>query len=211
MKYLVRTTLLFMFTLFALLPGSAAAQAKMETTTFQVNVTTPNGNAIIGAVVIERTCATTETTSRLKFNGMINGKPQTYTANIIERWLGNGREEIEVVSHDWKGTVYGQAVPTKFTVVQTSPGLVTVAGIPLAVAQPLQAPCSGQLSNTVTMAGQGTAPIATLPNTAGDGLVFHPFVLAALLMGAGGGLIGLSRLLRDPRMPRVSDIQSDGV
>jgi len=199
-----------MFTLFALLPGSAAAQAKMETTTFQVDVTTPNGNAIIGAVVIERTCGATETTSQLTFNGMINGKPQTYAAHVIERWLGNGREEIEVLSHNWSGTVYGQAVPTRFTVVQTSPGLVTVAGIPLAVSEPLQAPCSGQLMNSVTMAGQGAAPIAMLPNTAGDGLVFHPFVLAALLIGGGAGLIGLSRLLREPRMPRVTDTQSHG-
>lgn len=210
MNYIVRTTLLFMFSLFAVLPGSAAAQAKTETTTFQVNVTTPSGNAIIGAVVIERTCAATQTTSGLTFNGMINGNPRTYTANVVERWLGSGREEVEVLSHNWGGTVFGGAVPTTFPVVQTSPGLVTVAGIPMAVAQPLQAPCSGQLSNTVTMAGQGTTRITMLPNTAGEGLIFHPLVLTALLIGGGCGMIVLSRLLRDPRMPRVTHSQGQG-
>jgi hypothetical protein len=143
------------------------------------------------------------------FNGMVNGHPATFSGRVIERWLGNGREEIEVLSTDLSGLVVGKLPVRKILIAQTGANLITVEGLPVAIDGTLEPPSSGRTDYTATNAGQGTRAILSLPNTASnidiEGLrhwLLQPFVIAGLLIAVGGLLILASRLLRDrPNAP----------
>jgi uncharacterized Zn-binding protein involved in type VI secretion len=178
-----------------LLPTLAAAQERTETVTFQLNGTTPLGTSIIGTLVAHRNCGATETNTDMRFNGMVNGAPATYTARAIEHWLGNGQETMDIVSTSIKGNVLGQSPIRTINVVQTGPGMVTFAGVPAAINGDLEAPCSGKTSYTVTNAGQGMQLISQLPNTAGNEPL-QPFAVVGGLVVAGLSLIVASRKLR---------------
>jgi hypothetical protein len=134
---------------------------------------------------------------------MVNGHPATFSGRVIERWLGDGKEEIEVLSTDLTGLVIGKLPVRKILIAQTGANLITVEGLPVAIDGTLEPPCSGRTAYTATNAGQGTRAILSLPNTASnidmEGLwqwLSQPFALVGLLIAVGGLLILASRLLR---------------
>jgi hypothetical protein len=190
----------------SLLPTLAAAQqTARETVTIQINGRTPAGTSIIGVVVAKRTCGAI-VESDVTFNGMVNGHPATFSGRVIERWLGDGQEEIEVLSTDLAGLVVGKLPVRKILIAQTGANLITVEGLPVAIDGTLEPPCSGRTAYTATNAGQGTRAILSLPNTTSnidtEGLwhwLLQPFAVAGLLIAVGGLLILASRLLRDRR------------
>jgi hypothetical protein len=187
-----------------LLPALATAQPIAgETVTIQINGRTPAGTSVIGVVVAKRSCGET-VESDVTFNGMVNGHPATFSGRVIERWLGDGREEVEVLSTDLAGLVVGKLPVRTILVAQTGANLITVEGLPVAIDGKLEPPCSGRTAYTATNAGQGTRAIRSLPNTASnvdiEGLrnwLLQPFAIAGLLAALGGLLILISRLLRD--------------
>jgi uncharacterized Zn-binding protein involved in type VI secretion len=187
-----------------LLPTIAAAQqVARETVTIQINGRTPAGTSVIGVVVARRSCGAT-VESEVTFNGMINGLPAAFSGKVIEHWLGDGKEEVEVISTDLAGLVVAKLPVRKILVAQAGANLVTVEGLPVAIDGVLEPPCGGRTSYTATNAGQGVRTILTLPNTASNTDVegpqyelFQPLMVAGLLVGAGILLILASRLLRE--------------
>jgi uncharacterized Zn-binding protein involved in type VI secretion len=178
------------------LPSTSAAQGTIETVVVQIDGTTPFGTHMIGTVVVKRDCSTTNSfRSEASFNGMMNGRPVAFSGTMIERWLGNGSEEIEVLSTDIQGTVNWKPPVRTFTIVQTGPNSVTVEGIPAAISGKLEPPCSGRTAYVVTNAGQGSTQIASLPNTASEavppqGPAALPFALTiGLTAGLGAALL----------------------
>jgi hypothetical protein len=203
MKRFLHSTLIVLgMVLVALLPAIAAAQQSTETVTVQVSGQTPLGTAVIGTIVLQRTCGSS-TTSNVTFNGMVNGHPARFTGTVRENWLGNGKEEVEVLSTDLKGLVLGASPLRKILLVQTGANTIAVDGIPVAIDGTLVQPCGGRTSYTVTNVGQGARTIQQLPNTASTQIVDHaqwlmqPYVLSGLFIGAGALLLLVSRLLRD--------------
>jgi len=200
----LRLVTLIVLSIIAVLPTIAAAQqVTRETVTVQIDGRTPAGTSVIGVVVAKRSCGAI-VESDVTFSGMVNGLPAAFSGRVIERWLGDGKEEVEVISTDLTGLVVGKLPVRKILVVQTGPNLITVDGLPVAIDGKLEPPCSGRMAYTATNAGQGTQTILRLPNTASDtdieGLrhwLFQPFVSAGLLIGLGSLLILASRLVRD--------------
>jgi hypothetical protein len=194
-----------------LLPTLAAAQqVAKETVTIQINGRTPAGTSVIGVVVAKRSCGAT-VESEVTFNGMVNGLPAAFSGRVIERWLGDGKEEVEVISTDLAGLVVGKLPVRKILVAQTGANLITVEGLPVAIDGTLEPPCSGRTAYTATNAGQGAQIILQLPNTASNsdiaGLrrwLAQPFTIAGMLVGAGSLLLLASRLLRDRPDARAS-------
>jgi hypothetical protein len=209
---LVTLILLSIIAIAALPTIAAAQQVVRETVTIQINGRTPAGTSVIGVVVAKRSCGAT-VESDVTFNGMVNGLPAAFSGRVIERWLGNGREEIEVISTDLAGLVVGKLPVRKILVAQTGANLVTVEGLPVAIDGTLEPPCGGRTAYTATNAGQGARTILALPNTASnidtEGLrhwLLQPFVIAGLLVGLGSLFILASRLLRDrPEAPAVRE------
>jgi len=185
-------------------PSVSAAQANIETVIVQIDGTTPLGTRMTGTIVVRRDCSVTnDFYSTATFNGMMNGKPVTFSGTMIERWLGNGREEIEVLSTDIQGRVNGRPPVRKFLIVQTGPNSVTVEGIPAAIDGDLEPPCSGRTSYVATNAGQGSTQITSLPNTASQAVAqqaaWLPLLAGALALTAG---LGAALLIRSQRKAR---------
>jgi hypothetical protein len=151
---------------FSLAPAPSAAQQspRTETVVVQLSGRTPAGTSVIGTIVARRTCANVVTTA-VSFNGMVNGLPARFSAQVIERWLGPGREDVEVISTDLRGIVNGLSPIRTYRLSQSSPNLIFLDGVPVAIDGLLQEPCSGRLTYIVTNAGQLNLPITSLPNT----------------------------------------------
>lgn len=182
----------------ALIPTLLAAQSQHETITAQVNLTAPGGTKIIGTVVARRSLGAT-VTAEWSFNGMVNGVPSKAAGTAAERWNGTTGATIELTSiEEWQGPV-GKPALSPVAITQAGSGVISVAGVPLAIGGNLPAPGQGSTNLVLTNAGQGSRPIAQLPNTAGMPLLFHPFVLTGILIGAGVALILLSRRWNAPR------------
>jgi hypothetical protein len=146
--------------------------------------------------VVQRTCDNV-ITSDVVFNGTVNGLPARFSGKVIERWLGPGRQEVEVLSTDLNGLVINLPPIRTFTLTQTSPNIVFLDGLPIAINGTLEEPCSGRLSYIVTNIGQATAPITSLPNTTNiPGWLLHPYIITAGLISSGLLLIGLGRMLK---------------
>ncbi len=181
----------------ALLAGSpqraAAAGLPQEVVTVLVDVTSPGGTSVVGTLAVVRGC-TAETQAEYVFNGTVNGLPAYAEAAGIERWTGDGHADITITTvRDWH--IAGVA-PNVLTigVLQTAPGLLGVNGVPLAVDQLLQAPCSGPTTYTVRNAGAGQLSILTLPNTGAGNSPPATAATTPVLVGVGL-LVGLSSSL----------------
>ncbi|MDP9314590.1 MAG: hypothetical protein M3R24_27550 [Chloroflexota bacterium] len=185
----------------ALIPTLLAAQSQHETITAQVNITTPGGTKIIGTVVGQRALGATVSTD-WSFAGMVNGVPAKAAGTAVERWNGNASATLELTSiSEWQAPAPKPAL-ISVPVTQVGSGVASVAGIPFAIGGALPVPGQGSMSFAVTNSGQGSKPITQLPNTAGMPLLFHPFVLTGILVGAGLGLILVSRRWSEPRAGR---------
>lgn len=197
--------LIGLLSVLALLPRTVMAQEPVtETITVQVNVTLPTGNAVIGTIVAQRTYGA-EVVITGTFNGMLDGKPFSVSGSAIEHWVSDTQVAVEVTSINVPGMAQANSLLRTYQVVQSSPGLVLVEGMPIAVDAPLVPPRRGTASvqsanYTVTNAGAGPQILTQLPNTAG-GIGGHPFVMAGLLVAVGSGLLLVSRLLREPQHP----------
>ena len=173
---------------------ASAQQQTTETVIIQIDGQTPAGTSVIGTVVLKRNCSANETKSEASFNGMMNGQPATFSGAVIERWLGNGTEEIEVLSTDIKGIVHGNVPVRKILLVQLAPNSISLDGIPVAINGTWEPPCGGRTSYVVTNAGQGTRSILQLPNTAAE--LIQPqnarwFDLAAVLILVGASVVAM--------------------
>lgn len=147
-------------------PGAAQQARRTETIVIQLSGRTPAGTSVIGTIVARRTCDAIVTTA-VSFNGMVNGLPARFSGQVIERWLGPGREDIEVLSTDLRGIVNGLSPIRTYRLTQNSPNLIFLDGVPIAIDGTLQEPCSGRLTYIVTNVGQVNLPITSLPNTSG--------------------------------------------
>jgi hypothetical protein len=169
-----------------------------------VNLTTPGGTSIVGTVVGKRQCSDPVRTE-LSFNGMINGSPASATASATERWSDDSNAVIDVTSIDsWSGPL-GRPNPITLHVSQTSPGIVTVNGVPVAINGQLKAACTSDtgsgdggasLAYVFTNPGQGSGQVVLLPNTGEGPMLFNPLVIVAMLITPGIILVMLSSLLR---------------
>ncbi len=175
--------------------GASAQGAVSETVTVQINANTPAGTRIIGTAVARRHCGTATLTD-LKCNGTINGLPASAAASATERWTSNSTGEV-TVNRPTEWNMGGLGKPGGFTlnVVQTSPGLITVNGVPMAIDGDLKAPCGGRTTFLVTNPGQGEAQVVFLPHTGDGPLALHPLVIVGLLLVPGVFLVVLSSLL----------------
>lgn len=198
MNRLIRSACILTLTMFSLvfLPMSTfAADGKSETVTVEVNTTTPSGVSIIGTLVIHRQGGA-EVNSNLSFNGMVNGSPASAEATATENWSGDGQAQITINEITaWNSTLPRPANLT-ISLSQTSAGLVSLNGIPMAIDGLLQQPFSGRTSYTVTGAGKGSSQIVMLPRTGDGQLILDPLWIVGLLVVPGLVLITISALLR---------------
>lgn len=191
MAQALRVLVLLGLLLFA--AGEAGAQGvRTEVVTIQVNGTTPLGTRVLGTIVVNRSCAAT-VTADVTFNGTVNGRPARFSGKVIERWLGPGHEQVEVIATDLRGLVLGKSALRTFTLLQSGPNLVLIDGLPVAIDGTLAPPCSGRLSYLVTNAGQQSLPIARLPNTAGAPPAANLVLLSLALLGLAVQLAPLAR------------------
>ncbi len=206
MKKLLRPMLLSLLAAIVLIPTLVAAQqVQSEIITGQVNITTPAGTNLIGTVVARRSIGATVSTD-WSFNGMVNGSPAQAAGTAVELWGGNGSETVEVSSITTWQMPIPQPPLTTLQVVQSNPGMLTIAGVPVAINGTLEAPGSGNKQLVLATPGMGSKPINQLPNTAGR-LAADPFAVAGLLTVAGLVLFLSSRLLRAPRAGRSTERQ----
>ncbi len=204
---------LSLLSLVALPIGAFAAQVATETVTIQVNITTPDGTTFIGTVVAHRQ-DTTPVTTELTFNGTVNGVPTKATATATEEWSSDGQAHIVITNLQKVGSApltglsslsKGAAVlaaplarDVDVILMQPSPNLISVNGIPLAIDGQMTKPFTigGRAAYVVTMPGQGSTQIAVLPRTGNSGLILTPLLLGSLLVGFGLVLVGVSRRVR---------------
>lgn len=217
LKRLAPLVLLGLFA-FILVPFAAGAASGTETITVQVNTTTPNGTSVIGTLTVVRHLGT-PILSDLSFDGMVNGKPVSVAASGIENWPGSSASALRINTaglapvatnpsaafsitsvSKWNAPIAQPALPFQMALDQSSPGLVTINGVPLALSGPLPVPGSGDMTLSVANAGKGPTQIANLPNTgAGPGAI-TPLEIASGLIGLGLLLVLASRLLAPRRL-----------
>jgi hypothetical protein len=176
-----------------------------ETVTILVDVRTLTGTQITGTITAQRQCGGSGTTfTALSFNGMVNGQPASASANGTETWSSNNAIEFEL------GTITAWKVPlTKparlnLTIVQTTPDLISVNGVPVAIDGMLAAPCGGKTRYTVTNAGQSTELIVLLPKTGSGPIWAHPLFIMTMMVVPGLALIVVSSMLRKIAERRVT-------
>ncbi len=156
-----------------LFPASASAQNNdRETITATVNVETPGGHRVIGAIVAHRSLGVPVSTS-WSFNGMIDGRSVQISGTAFERWIQQGWEEIDSTSVSgipgslqdiWETTRLNTST---VKVLQIGPGLASVMDVPLAINNPyMQPPGSGDHHYNITTPGGGRKAIAGLPGSA---------------------------------------------
>lgn len=192
-----------LLTLILFAPSFASAQSAppSEVVTILVNGITPYGTRVIGVIVGERSCGTT-VTATATFNGTLNGQPMRFTGNVVERWHSRGfGEDVEVLNTDITGTVNWLPPIRTISLVQTVPNLMFLEGIPVFINGDLAAPCSGKRLYIATNVPRSAEAVTRLPD-AGMGWFKHPYVIAAMLILGGLVLIGLGRILREPRSGR---------
>ena len=179
-------------------PQRATAGPPHEVVTVLVDVTTPAGATVLGTLTVLRGC-TAETSAEYVFNGMVNGLPAAAEAAGIEHWARDGRVDVTITAvRNWSIAGVTPNV-LNIAVLQTVPGLLAINGLPVAVDQVLQAPCSGPTSYTMRHAGAGRLSILRLPNT-GAGSDPVPEVPSATpdttpTLAGRGLLVGLSSIL----------------
>lgn len=170
------------------LPLGAGAQttgSNSETVTIRVDVTTPARTQVMGTVVAQRQCGS-PTLTNLVFMGTINGKLAIAAGSATELWSGNSSAVLDVGEPtDWQ--MAGIPKPHGFilNVVQTSPGLVAVNGVPFAIDGDLVGPCDGRQTYEVTNAGQGAIHMMLLPRMGEGPFAMHPLVIVAMLVVPG--------------------------
>ncbi len=178
-------SLMFMLA-FTFFPGGAGAQAaksNTETVTIQVDAATPTGVHVTGTLVVTRALGTGQ--AGLKFNGTIEGKPASATANATEVWSGSGKSAINVTEiTSWNASVPKPAL-MKIELSQAGPGVILFNGVPMATSADLVAPGSGNISYVVTNPGKGVDTITMLPRT-GEGVTqSDPLMIAGFLVIIG--------------------------
>jgi hypothetical protein len=185
-----------------LLAGSsqqaAFAGPDHEVVTVLLDVTTPAGTAVLGTLVVARGC-TAETSAEYVFNGTVNGLPAAAEAAGSEHWGADGHVDVTITAvHNWSIAGITPNI-LNIAVWQTAPGLLAINGIPLAVDQVLQPPCSSPTSYTVRNAGAGQLSIMSLPNTGAGSdraQAVPPGLPSATMALTGIGLlVGLSSIL----------------
>ncbi len=178
-------TLLFMLA-FTIFPGGAGAQAakfNTEIVTLQIDASTPTGTHVIGALVVTRSLDTGQAT--LKFNGTIDGKPASATANATETWFGNGKSAFAITEiTSWNALVPKPELIT-IELSQAGPGVILFNGVPMAASADLVAPGSGNLSYVVTNSGKGEDSITMLPKTGYGSTQSDPLMIAGFLVVIG--------------------------
>jgi LPXTG-motif cell wall-anchored protein len=159
------------------------ANPPTEIVTLQTDATSPTGTHVTGTVLIKR-YAGSPVTDDVTFTGMINGAPATAHVIGSESWKSANEADFTIVSIlDWPAGVPKPSVPLTLDVVQTSPGLITVNGVPFAISGQLKPVGSGDANFVITNPGAGTQPISILPSTG------HDLSPTALLLAAGGILM----------------------
>jgi len=154
-----------------------------EIITLQTDVTTPTGMHVTGTVLVKR-YAGSPVTDDVTFTGMINGAPATAHVTGSELWKSASEADFTIDSIlDWSMGVPKPSVPLTLNVVQVSPQLITVDGLPFAISGQLQPIGSGAANFVITNSGVGTQPISILPKTGQD------LALTALLLAATGILM----------------------
>jgi hypothetical protein len=177
---------------------AALAGPERELVTVLVDVTTPAGTAVVGTLVVMRGC-TAETSAEYLFNGTVNGLPAAAEAAGREHWGADGHVDVTITAvRNW--TIAGVSPDIlNVTVLQTAPGLLAINGVPLAVDQVLQPPCSGPTSYMARNAGAGQLSIMSLPNTGAGSNLAQPVPAgtpsATMALTGVGLLVGLSSIL----------------
>jgi hypothetical protein len=163
-----------------------------EIVTLQTDVTTPTGTHVTGTVIVKRYVGS-PVTDDVTFTGMINGTPTSAHVTGSELWKSANEADFTIDNIlEWNMGVAKPAVPLTLNVVQTSPQLITVNGLPFAISGDLKPIGSGDANFVITNPGQGTQPVSILPKT-GQDLVGTLFLLAAggiLMVAAGVGIRG---------------------
>ena len=191
----------------AIAPVGVMAQptSGSETVTVLVDVRTLARTQITGTITAQRQCSSSGTTfTDLNFNGMVNGQPASASATGTETWSSNNTVEFDL------GTVTAWKVPLtkptslKLSIVQTTPDLISVNGVPVAIDGVLMAPCGGKTRYTVTNAGQSTDVIVLLPKTGSGPIWAHPLFIMTMMVLPGIILIVVSSMLRKIAKRRVT-------
>lgn len=209
-----RGIIVFGMALFIALAGSISpagawaqsTQSGNEIVTIQIDVTTPAGVPMIGTLVIERVKGTGQ--AHLKFNGTIEGKPASATANGTESWSGNGQATIKITEVTSWNVAVPRPSPMTLMLSQAGTGLITVNGVPFAASPQLAAPGNGNMSYVVTNSGKGVDSIVLLPRTGDGGLQVNPFMVALLLIAVGPMMIILGSVLGKLSGRRVAAVRS---
>ncbi len=154
---------------------------------------------VTGTVLVKR-YAGSPVTDDVTFTGMINGTPATAHVTGSELWKSANEADLTVDNIlDWSMGVPKPSVPLTLNVVQVSPLLITVNGLPFAISGTLQPIGSGDANLVITNSGVGTVPIAILPKTGQD---YAPTALLLVVAGMLMFAIGLGIRSRRGWKPR---------
>jgi hypothetical protein len=131
---------------------------------------------------------------------------------------------IEITSINSWNVPLGRPNPVTINISQTSPEVVSVNGVPVAINRPLKAACtgdqgtiaggqnqngSGPLAYVLTNPGQGSGQVVLLPNTGDGPIFFNPLTIVAMLITPGIFLVLVSGLLNRRRKAQPMPVGDD--
>lgn len=166
-RWIMRRIVLLLTLIFSLSGVSAQEQpAPLPTETLTVLADVEGaGHRITGAYVIRRAMDGSGAVW-WSFRGMLDGKLEEVDGKAVERWSIDGSVTVELTDFNHPNISLDRLPARRVTLMPGWDGLVTIAGVPLAVEGEYRAPgIGGAPVLIVTNAGRGTCTITELPNT----------------------------------------------
>ncbi|MDW8212830.1 MAG: hypothetical protein RMJ55_04685 [Roseiflexaceae bacterium] len=123
------------------------------------------GHRVTGAYVIHRALDGSGAVW-WSFRGMLDGEFEEVDGEAVERWSIDGSVTVELTTFNYPDFSLDQLPVQRMTLMPGWGGLMTIAGIPLAVKGEYRAPGKGSSPVLViTNAGRGARTITELPDT----------------------------------------------
>ena len=169
-RWMVMRIFLLLMLLLSLSGASAqerpAALPPPETLTVLVDVEGA-GHRVTGAYIVHRAMDGSGAVW-WSFRGMLDGEFEEVDGEAVERWSIDGSVTVELTAFNYPDFSLDQLPAQRMTLMPGWDGLVTIAGVPLAVKGEYRSPGKGSSPVLiVTNAGRGTRTITELPNTSG--------------------------------------------
>lgn len=123
------------------------------------------GHRVTGAYVIRRALDGSGAVW-WSFRGMLDGELEEVDGTAVERWSIDGSVTVELTTFNYPDFSLDELPVKSITLIPGWNGLITIAGVPLAVKGEYRAPGAGSSPVlVVTNAGRGVRTITRLPDT----------------------------------------------